>query len=482
MKFPERTEYMKRLKKLLTIIIALTALAAAADAGGPMSLHDAIRLALENNNRFKIAQEKVTESKLRVREAWGKLWPDISTDATVVGFGADKGMQSMMRGEYDIDFVKCSIAVNPGNFYHTLKASQDGRVIAENEQRKIQEDTTIQTIRLYYRILLAGEIITLRTDSLKALEENHRVVTAGYRIGTFTRLDFLRASVAAANEKTRLINAKNDFLSARAALNIHLNREIDSPLDLDRAAITAETDEESLVSKWTEEREKRVLAEMTSSALKNRPELIQIKMKKDAQINAARAVESLYVWPTIYAGGKYGMNQIVPKKVTMYVGDPTNVDNTAANLALYELGKILSPTGWSKNWSVNVGATYRWGGLVPVDPAHARADQMKSQAKQTELEMDDFIRSVKLDIQQGLLKLMSASNAIMSQKGNIESAEESLRVAIVQFKNGMIDNTKLLDANVELASAKTMYVQALYDFQTAKAELNRSVGYEYFSY
>jgi outer membrane protein len=480
MNHPELDEYMKRLRRMITVSISLLGIAAAAGTGGPMSLRDAIQLSLENNNRFKIAQEKVQESKLRVLEAWGKLWPDISTNATAVGFGADKGMQSMMKGEYDIDFVKCSLTVNPGNFYHTLRASQDGRVIAVNEERKIKEDTTIQTIRLYYRILLAGEIITLRTDSLKALEENLRVVTAGYKIGTFTRLDFLRASVAAANEKTRLINARNDYLSAKAALNIHMNREIDSPLEPDRGAITAETGEENLVSMWTEERERQVMTEMTSSALKNRPELIQIKMKKEAQTHAARAVESLYVWPTIYASGKYGMNQIVPKHVTSFAGDPTV--HPDANYVLYDIGKMLEPAGWSKNWSVNIGATYHWGGFVPIDSTHAKADQLKSQAKQTDLEMDDFVRSVRLDIQQGLLKLMSASNAILSQKGNIASAEESLRVAIVQFRNGMIDNTKLLDANVELASAKTMYVQALYDFQTAKAELNRSVGYEYFSY
>jgi outer membrane protein len=480
MTIPELHEYMKPLRNIITMTIALLGVAVTAGTGGPLTLHGAIQLSLENNNRYKISQEKVNESKLRVREAWGRLWPDISTDATVVRFGADKGMESMTNGQYDIKFVKCSLAVNPGVFYNTLRASQDGRVIAENDQRKIREDTTIQTIKLYYRILLAGEIITLRTDSLKALEENLRVVTAGYRIGSFTRLDYLRASVAAANEKTRLINARNDYLSAKAALNIHLDREIDSPLELDRGAITAETEEENLIAKWTEEREKRALTEMIASALKNRPELIQIKKKKEAQIHGAHAVESLYLWPTLYANGSYGMNKIIPKNEVALAGNP--VKHPDANYVLYDLGKILSPAGWNQNWAVTFGATYRWGGLVPVDPSHAKADQAKSQAKQTDLEMDDFVRSVRLDIQQGLLKLMSASNAILSQKGNIASAEESLRVAIVQFRNGMIDNTKLLDSNVELASAKSMYVQALYDFQTAKAELNRSVGYEYFSY
>ena len=55
-------------------------------------------------------------------------------------------------------------------------------------------------------------------------------------------------------------------------------------------------------------------------------------------------------------------------------------------------------------------------------------------------------------------------------------------MAIIQFKNGVIDNTKLLDANVELTSARSMYIQAPYDYQTSKAELNRAIGRDYFTF
>jgi outer membrane protein len=170
------------------------------------------------------------------------------------------------------------------------------------------------------------------------------------------------------------------------------------------------------------------------------------------------------------------MNKVMQKNVVQTTGD-VHVD-----YALYDIGRVLEPAGWNKNWNITLGATYRWGGLLPFDPAHAKADQLKSQAKQTDMEMDDFLRTVRLDIQQGLLKLISASNAILSQKENIGAAEESLRVAIVQFRNGMIDNTKFLESNVELSNAKTLYIQALYDLQSSKAELNRSVGYDYFNF
>jgi outer membrane protein len=457
-------------------IIGVATLSFPVTSNTMLSLREAMRISLENNNQYKIAQEKVNESRFRVRESWGKLWPDLSTGASMTRFGADKGVMSMSHGSYDVTFVKCAVAINPGAFYNSLRSTQDGHVIAVNDERRIKLDTIITTIRLYYKILLTAEIINMRIDSIKALEENLKVVTAGYKIGSYTRLDFLRAKVAAANEKTRLINAENDYLSAMAALNIQMGRDIDSPLGLDRNAITTDTGEEAAIMKWSDTEKKKRLAFMTAESLKNRPEIIQIKSKKNALAHAAWAGDSLYLWPTLFASGSFGMSKVIPKDTTKTTGDPH------ADLALYDIGKILEPAGWNKNWNVVVGATYRWGGLAPFDPSHAKADQYWSQAKQADLEMDDFVRNLRLNIQQGLLKLISASNAILSQKENIASAEESLRVAIIQFKNGMIDNPRFLDANVELSNAKTLYIQALYDLQSAKAELNRAIGYDYFTF
>jgi outer membrane protein len=466
------------IRNILIIIFAVPLIIrpAVADSAEVLSLGEAIRLSLEYNNQYKIVREKVRESRLKIRESWGRLWPDISTDASMTRFGADKGIMAFSYGQYEVNFVKCSLSINPGVFYNSLRESQDRQIMSVEDERRIKLDTSVTAIRLFYKILLTGELIKMRMDSIKALEENLRVVTVGYKTGTYTRLDFLRAKVSVANEKTRLINAQNENLSANAELNIHMGRDIDSPLDLDRRTLARATTEEEFITKWSDEERKGRLTSMIADALKNRPELIQIKYKKKAETHNALAQESLYLWPTIFANGNYGMTRVIEKKVNMYTPD------MSANYALYDIGKILEPSGWNKGWTFTIGAVYRWGGLAPFDPAHARADQARSKSRQTDYELDDFIRNVRLDIQQGMLKLISASSAILSQKDNIASAEESLRVAALEFKNGMIDNTKFLDANVELSNAKTLYIQALYDLQTSKAELNRSVGYNYFNF
>ncbi|HOM11294.1 MAG TPA: TolC family protein, partial [Spirochaetota bacterium] len=126
------------------------------------------------------------------------------------------------------------------------------------------------------------------------------------------------------------------------------------------------------------------------------------------------------------------------------------------------------------------GATYTWGAWSPIDSSHAKAKQLESQANQLDLQLQDFVKSVRLDIQRGFLKLKSASNSLYSQQGNVETAEESLKTATVQFRNGIIDNSKFLEANVSLIQAKTLYIQALYDYKVAQAELNKAIGVDYF--
>jgi outer membrane protein len=129
---------------------------------------------------------------------------------------------------------------------------------------------------------------------------------------------------------------------------------------------------------------------------------------------------------------------------------------------------------------VTAGVSYKWGALSPLDPSHAKSLQDESRQKQSDIETDDFIKQLHLEVQRGLLKMISAAHALESQNDNTQSAQEYFRIAVLQFRNGMIDNTKLLDANVELKNAQTLYIQALFDLQTAKSDLNRAIGYDYF--
>jgi outer membrane protein TolC len=84
----------------------------------PLTLDEALKTVLLNNNSYRISVEKVKESGFQVREAWGQLWPSLSTDVSYTRQWAESGMGANTEGQYNISLVKGQIAVNPGGIYN----------------------------------------------------------------------------------------------------------------------------------------------------------------------------------------------------------------------------------------------------------------------------------------------------------------------------------------------------------------------------
>ncbi len=446
--------------RLIAVLIMLS-VPLSASGEEALTLKGAVEGALNRNTGYLIALEQARESKYKVRETWGMLWPSISSDISVTFQDADEGMNAYTDGQYDITFINGQWQVNPGAFYHSLISSRKGHIMATLEARRVRADTIIQTIKNYFSIMLAAESIDLSEESVRALAENLRVVTVGYRKGMVSRLDYLNARVALANEKVKLINVRNNLMTARAVMNMHLGREIEEPIRIEKT-FRDMTEEELAFTKLSGEEEEKVTRRLVAEALRNRPELIQVRVRKEMEKQGEWSARSVYVWPTIFVQGQWKTSKAMP----------------AENIP-FGMGSFF-PDDWNKSWSITLGASYSWGSLVPLDRSHAQVKQAKSRQEQSRLQMEELIRSIHLEVKSNILKLKSASLSLQAQKGNVETARASLGTAIVQFRNGIIDNTKLLEANIQLKTAQNLYIQAIHDYHVARAELNRAVGKEYF--
>ncbi|MEW6526448.1 MAG: TolC family protein, partial [Spirochaetota bacterium] len=60
----------------------------------PLTLQQAITTAIQNNNTYKAALLKVEENRYKVRESWGMLWPQLSTDVAYTRQWYEAGFQS----------------------------------------------------------------------------------------------------------------------------------------------------------------------------------------------------------------------------------------------------------------------------------------------------------------------------------------------------------------------------------------------------
>jgi outer membrane protein TolC len=81
-----------------------------------------------------------------------------------------------------------------------------------------------------------------------------------------------------------------------------------------------------------------------------------------------------------------------------------------------------------------------------------------------------------LEVRQQYLGAVEAREKIAVARTAVEQAKENYRITEERFKAGVTTNTEVLDAESLLISAQANLTNAVYDFQSAKARLDRALG------
>jgi outer membrane protein TolC len=74
------------------------------------------------------------------------------------------------------------------------------------------------------------------------------------------------------------------------------------------------------------------------------------------------------------------------------------------------------------------------------------------------------------------LTLKSALDVVVATQQQVDSAQESYKVATTRYNAGMGTNVDVLDAEVDLTQAWTDHLDALFNVEIAKAAINKVVG------
>ncbi len=424
-----------------------------------VSLDRAISIALANNSEYKIAQIKVKAAEEKVNAAWGALMPSLESEASLSRQGAESGFMALSDGQYDIKIVQLRFGINPGNFYHTLQLSRNEHVIALTELRKVKFETEYRVIKSYFDVILARDIENMKKDSLELYAENLRDVKNLYKTGTVPKYDLLQAQVQHKSLEVQLLDAENKTKLAIDYFNYCLGLKNTNYVPDSRvmnAAYRKPLEGESTI---------KMLCE---TALKNRPEIMQIFLKNEALKHKRDSIASAYLWPTFSIAGWYGKSKLLPNEVDLNLppSSPFSSDFSA----------ITGSSSWQTAWQIRVAATYRWGALFPVDQAKSHVREEEEELKAAAEELENLSRLIGLSIRTSHAKLLTASLSIDTRKEGVALAQEGLRIARESYKAGVIKNSELIAAEYTLTAAKTGLITSLYNYHMAVAELRKELG------
>ena len=131
------------------------------------------------------------------------------------------------------------------------------------------------------------------------------------------------------------------------------------------------------------------------------------------------------------------------------------------------------PGDENENWGVglNVSLNVFDSGVTAAKVRSADANLVK--AEETYRQTRD---AVQLDVRSSYLNLREAEKRIGTAKVAVDKAEEDYHIAQVRYQAGVGTNLDVMDAQVALTAAKNNYIQALYDYNTSGAELEKAMG------
>jgi outer membrane protein len=442
---------MKKLM-LFSLFAGFTFAVVAADTNAPdwltrpLSLADSLNIALEQNPTILKAKNDLEAQYGVVVQTRAVALPQLQATGQYKDTDRDAienfpNAPSSPNQNWNAGVQVVQSIYQGGKLMAAIRAAKVTKEQALAQYQTTLTDTLLSVRLAYYDILLAAEQITVNEASVNLLQKELDDQQHRYDAGTVPNFNVLRAKVSVANARPPLLQARNNYRIAKNNLSnllgYNLPRDIweNIPLNLTDALDAAPYQINP--------------SEALQRALEKRPELLALRKTEELQkLNITDASSGYKPNLSLFAGYNWFNAQFTP---------PVTLDHDI--------------NGW------NAGAQVSWDifdGLL----THGKVIQAKALYEKSKTAVDEESRSVELEVRTTYSDFLEAQEVLESQKTVQAEAEESLREANARADAGTGTQLDVLDAENSLTQARSTQVQALHDYDSARARFERAIGGE----
>jgi len=411
-----------------------------------LNLEQCLKTAYESNKSLLQLEEKINSAKYKMDEAKSGFYPQFSFNGSYTRLGNVPEFSTPAMSFEGFQIPAISIKSGSENNYNFSLSYQQplftwGKIragydisrynlsLSEEECRKTKQEIKFNVVNLFYSVLLTKELIKVREESIARIEDHLKAVQERYDKGYASEFDVLRVKVQLANAKPSLTQAKNIRQLTTNNLKNILGISLEDSVEL-----------EGMLSFEPIEVEKSQAEEF---AFKNRSEL-----------------------KLIFDQRRMGEEALVIAKAN-------NKPNLLGSASYSYKRPFYSIDEWKTDWNFTFLVS------VPIFDGfltRSKVSQAKSDLKQLDMAEQQVQDLIKLEISQAISDLNLAKENILSQEENVKQAKESLRIAKVQYQQGLLTNIEEMDTELALTIAETNYLQALSDYLIAKAKYEKAIG------
>lgn len=435
-----------RLLRFMSVFVLLPFVAAAQQ---PISLGEAVRVALEKSPVHKAAFTEVKAAKAGVGEVRSSLFPKITFSelATrgndpVYVFGTKLRQQRFTAADFALDQLNTPTPV--GNFtsrfsgqwrifdsmqnYRSVERARTMQDAASRQLERADQELIARVVQAYYGALLAKRRVSLAEDSLKTAKSIEDDSKAHVESGMATESDLLSAQVLTASRNQELVGARNDLFYAIAELSITLGMPSDTILVLQEAV------ERTLPA--------TDVSVLEREALQRRPDLQRVLKQQIAQKQSVSIARAAF-GPRLDAFGSWQTDS--------------------------------HSLGWNggNNWTAGLELQFD---LFTGGAKKAQLEREQATAEQMEALRHIYEDRVRLEVRRAYYDHNSATQQMNVAKSASEHAKESLRILQNRYSAGLATVTDLLRAEEASHKTQTDYWEAVSRVQTSYANLELASG------
>ncbi|MBI5642914.1 MAG: TolC family protein [Deltaproteobacteria bacterium] len=408
------------------------------EADEPLSLKDVITIGLKNNPNISASRKSIEAEEASAGGARAERLPVINLNGgatryryaqpitPITGSPLTSGFPEFDESIFDVSLSFTLPLYRGGRIERGIRIAEIKKSIAEDTLKFNEQELVYNITSAFFKIAELDRLLNANNALVSNVEAHRKNIELFVKAGAAPRLDLYKADVELAHARQNSIEIKNNLASAYELLKYLAGFKDELSLTLN-AEVTEEVKgrvEDSIVL-----------------ALSRRADYQAILKKKRLSGERIRYAEGRR-YPQINLNGEYG-------------------DRSGADL------------GFEENWAVGVRFSVPLfdGGVIRSDIARERKEGEAVEYEEIALR-NNIIREIK----DACLKIESAGMRIEVALASIESAKESLRIERLRFDTGEGKSTDVMDAETALLRAQTDYHRAVFERETAIANLKRATG------
>ncbi|WP_016777150.1 TolC family protein [Anaerophaga thermohalophila] len=448
---------MFRKVTLLPVIVAVvfvfpgagTAQEVSVDDTLHLTLDKALEIALSENPLIKVADKEIEKVDYSRKEAWAGLIPSISAEGSYSrnvkkpvlflsedmagGFGGSSTIEIGSDNSYS-GAISAAMPLFNMSLFKSIRMTEVEMKSALESARQSRINMINEVKKAYYNCLLANDSYNVMLRSLENAKENYENTQKMFDQGAAAEYDVIRSEVQVRNLEPSLTEAKNGRKVSALMLKILLGLDRDIPLGFD----------ENL------EAFKELIEGMPSDPqqdISNNTDIRQLDIQKlqlDKQFELTRAQR----FPTLSAFINY---QFQTQANHFRFDDYRWATPIVAGLQL----QIPIFSGFSKRY---------------------QEKQVEISMEQLKYQRENVERQVSVSVLNAYSSMEAAAQKIESARVAVRQAKRGYEISQTRYETGACTLLELNDAEVALTQARLNLNQARFDFLSARAEYEKTLG------